>query len=84
MTSVAFNQDGTRVVSGSEDKTVRLWDAKTGKQLLVLRGHTDAVSSVAFSPDGHRIASASKDKTVKVWDGSPLAKDAARKGPGSN
>ena len=58
--SVAFSPDGKRIVSGSDDKTVRLWDADTGQPIgAPLTGHTDAVSSVAFSPDGTRIVSGS-------------------------
>jgi WD40 repeat protein len=68
VSSVAFSPDGKRIVSASHDKTVRVWDARTGKQLLVLTGHADIVTSVAFSPDGKRIVSASRDHTVRVWD----------------
>ncbi|CCA76882.1 related to WD40-repeat protein (notchless protein) [Serendipita indica DSM 11827] len=64
-----FSPDGLRIVSGSNDQTVRLWDAETGNQVLPpLRGHTNWVSVVAFSPDGHYIASGSYDCTVMVWD----------------
>jgi WD40 repeat protein len=52
VSSVAFSPDGKQVVSGSRDKTVRLWDAATGTALQTLEGHTAWVSSVAFSPDG--------------------------------
>ena len=71
---------GTRIVSGSSDKTVRVWDADRGVQIgSPLHGHTNQVRSVAFSPDGTRIVSGSDDETVGVWDadrcvqiGSPL------------
>ncbi|KIK28158.1 hypothetical protein PISMIDRAFT_606419 [Pisolithus microcarpus 441] len=67
--SVAFSPDGKRIVSGSGDETVRVWDAERGVQIgSHLEGHTDRVISVAFSPDGKRIVSGSWDKTVRVWD----------------
>ena len=74
--SVAFSPDGRRIVSGSEDQTLRLWDAASGQPIgEPLRGHEDAVSSVAFSPDGRRIVSGSEDRTLRLWDaasGQPL------------
>ncbi|KZP32870.1 WD40 repeat-like protein, partial [Athelia psychrophila] len=67
--SVAFSLDGERVVSGSDDKTICIWDARTGKLVAgPLSEHSDRVSSVAFSPDGERIASGSIDKTIRIWD----------------
>ncbi|KAH6667462.1 vegetative incompatibility protein HET-E-1 [Halenospora varia] len=66
--SVAFSLDGKRIVSGSYDETVRLWDAATGAALQTLEGHFYYVSSVAFSPDSKRIVSGSDDETVRLWD----------------
>ena len=53
--SVSFSPDGTRVVSGSYDHSVRIWNAITGEIERVLEGHQDHVISVAFSPDGARV-----------------------------
>ena len=69
MLSAAFSPDGKRIVTASEDKTARLWDAETGKPIgEPLKGHEGAVSSAAFSPDGKRIVTASADKTARLWD----------------
>lgn len=63
-----FSPDGNLIVSASSDKTVRVWDSKTGKCLKILKGHINTVFSVAFSPDGNKIASASSDNTIRVWN----------------
>ena len=57
--SVSYSPDGRRIASGSADKTVRVWDAESGAELAVLRGHESRVTSVSYSPDGRRIASGS-------------------------
>jgi WD40 repeat protein len=54
-------------VSGSDDRPVRVWDAASGRELLVLRGHEGPVRAAGFSPDGARIVSGSEDNTVRVW-----------------
>ncbi|MEA5464867.1 AAA-like domain-containing protein, partial [Leptothoe sp. PORK10 BA2] len=82
--SVAFSPDGQRIVSGSFDNTLRLWDANTGAPIgEPLAGHGDAVWSVAFSPDGQRIVSGSFDNTLRLWDantGAPIGEPLAGHG----
>jgi tRNA A-37 threonylcarbamoyl transferase component Bud32 len=65
--SVSYSADGTRlaIASGLE---VKVYDTRTGTEILTLRGHTNSVYSVSYSPDGTHLASASYDQTVKVWD----------------
>jgi WD40 repeat protein len=65
---VAFSPDGRRLASASQDKSVKVWDAATGRELLTLRGPADRVQKVAFHPDGGSLAAASWDGTVTVWD----------------
>ncbi|WP_437971620.1 AAA family ATPase [Sorangium sp. So ce260] len=64
----AISPDGRRIVSASDDKTLKVWDLATGKLVSTLEDHSHAVSACAISPDGRRIVSASGDKTLKVWD----------------
>jgi len=66
--AMAYSPYGQHIVSGSSDKTVKVWDAATGKLDKTLDGHSGPVSAVAYSPDGQHIVSGSFDKTVKVWD----------------
>jgi len=66
--SVGFSQDGSRVVSGSYDKTLRIWNVTTGEMEAELKGHTGWVTSVAFSQDGSQVISGSDDKTTRIWN----------------
>jgi len=66
--SISFSPDGKTIVSGSLDKTVRLWDAASGELKQTLGSHLDIVRSVSFSPDGQTIFSGSWDKTIIIWD----------------
>ncbi|KAF9001167.1 WD40-repeat-containing domain protein [Cyathus striatus] len=69
VSSVAFSPDGKLVVSGSVDKTIKIWDVHTGQVIAgPLQGHTDGVTSVAFSPNGKKVISGSHDKTIQIWD----------------
>jgi WD40 repeat protein len=66
--SVAVTPDGKYVVSGSWDKTVRLWELATGQEVRRFTGHENWVLSVAVTPDGKYVVSGSWDKTVRLWD----------------
>ncbi|KAL7933498.1 WD40-repeat-containing domain protein [Trichoderma chlorosporum] len=66
--SVAFSADHQHIVSGSTDKTIKIWDIATGACIQTLDGHTGSVNSVAFLPDSRQIVSGSSDKTIKIWD----------------
>jgi WD40 repeat protein len=67
VTAVAFSPDGQILATGSDDKTIKLWDLQTGVEIATLSGHDSYVQSVAFSPDGKTLVSGGYDKTVKVW-----------------
>ena len=68
VTSVALTPDGKKALSGSEDKTVRLWDCQTGEEIHIFRGHIREINSVALSTDGKRALSGSSDNSVRLWD----------------
>ncbi|KAG8766590.1 hypothetical protein FRC12_006773 [Ceratobasidium sp. 428] len=82
--SVAYSPDGAYIVSGSNDKTIRIWDTRTYQSVgEPLEGHTGSVNSVAYSPNGAYIISGSDDRIIRVWNaftyrpvGKPLKKHA--------
>jgi WD40 repeat protein/serine/threonine protein kinase/TPR repeat protein len=63
----ALSPDGRRAITASRDKTARIWDASSGRQIELL-SHAASVSSAAFSPDGRLVATASRDATARIWD----------------
>jgi len=66
--ALALSPDGKTLVTGSKDKTVRIWDLNTSKVIRTLQGHSDEITSLAFSKDGTQLASSSKDQTIRVWN----------------
>jgi len=65
---LAFSSDGNRLISGSADKTARIWNVRTQKTLHILKGHTGFIYTVAFSPDGTMTVTGSNDDTLKLWN----------------
>jgi WD40 repeat protein len=65
---VAFSPDGHRIVSGSFDDTLRLWNVETGEQEKKFTGHDVAIWDVAYSPDGKYVLSGADDETIRMWD----------------
>ena len=66
--SVAWHADGKLALSGSHDRTVRVWEVESGKCERVLKAHTDSVNSVAWHANGKHALSGSDDRTVRVWE----------------
>ncbi len=65
---VAISPDGQTLVSGSHDKTIKLWNLHNGELKRTLEGHSHSVNCVAISPDGQTLVSGSYDKTIKLWN----------------
>jgi WD40 repeat protein len=67
VSSSEFSPDGKSLISGSQDKTIKIWNIDSGENTATLTGHSGAITSIAISPDGRILASASEDATVRLW-----------------
>ena len=67
ISQIQYSPDGKLIASAGWDKTIKLWNAKSGRLVNTLR-HKDGVNSIAFSPDGQTLVSGSEDKTIKIWN----------------
>jgi WD40 repeat protein len=82
--ALAVSPDGTKLAGACLDQCVRVWDAKTGRELGCWQGHADRVTGVCWSPDGRAVVSCGFDHTVRVWDaatGRPTHQLAAHASP---
>src|SRR5262249_7849146 len=77
--SIAVTPDGRRVLTGSLDKTAKLWDGSTGRELLTLGGFKAPVQAVAISRDGSRVFASAVDGSAQVWLSEPS--DGSQKRP---
>lgn len=69
LTNCAFNKSGDRFITGSYDRSCKVWDTSTGEELHVLEGHRNVVYAIAFNnPYGDKVITGSFDKTCKLWD----------------
>ena len=66
--AAAISPDGRLVATASGDKTARVWDTATGKELLALTGNSDSILAISFSPDGRWIATGSEDGIAALWE----------------
>lgn len=68
VTTLAFSPDGKFIASGHDDRSVRLWNRKTGRSVCTLRGHDEEICALAFNADATRLASAGEDRLVNIWE----------------
>jgi serine/threonine protein kinase len=66
--TVVVSPDGKTIISGSDDRTIKIWDLSSQKLLRTLKGHTDWVYDIAISADSQTLVSGSRDKTIKIWN----------------
>jgi len=67
VTAIGFSADGRRLVTGSADRSAKIWKLRTGREVLTLREHQGPLTSVEFSPDGHSLLTASRDESAIIW-----------------
>lgn len=68
ISTVWFSRDGKFIVTASNDRTAKLWETKTGREIRTFKGHSSGVNAVDFSPDGKFIVTGSRDGSAKLWD----------------
>jgi WD40 repeat protein len=69
--ALAFTPDGTRLVTGAADRSVKIWNVASGERLYTLSDATDGINTVAVSPDGKQVAAAGQDKSIRIWTVGP-------------
>jgi WD40 repeat protein len=69
MCSFSWNRDGSKIISGSNDTTIQIWDAESGSLLNTLEGHESSVTLTFWNHDDSKIFSGSRDGTIRIWDG---------------